>query len=95
MSKSLSRQGLDWLLANFPSAEVIAITNQGQVIGQMMVASHGAGLMRPEHGPWTCVDFDCGRYAIWNRTGAVYSMDSQGAVHDDPMWEPYEGAARS
>jgi hypothetical protein len=49
--------------------------------------------LRHRGGPWLEVDTTDphdwkNHWAIWIETGAVYKVDSGGAVEDDPMYDP-------
>ena len=82
---TLKRDGLNWLLAQYPDAEVALVYDQ-------------AYPWPPEHltryieGPWLLVDLVDGprkrKFAIWKTTGAVYRVGWDGAVGDDPLWIP-------
>lgn len=90
--KSKARRGFDALLAQFPEAEMAQAWNQDEaVLEKTMPHPEVAARLNisPEPGPWTCVDLivdgELARYAIWNRTGNVYRIGSDGAVEDDPF----------
>lgn len=45
--------------------------------------------------PWLAVDFPTrpDQYAIWQTTGAVYKVGSDGAVEEDPVYVPADFSA--
>jgi hypothetical protein len=73
---SAARRGLDKLLAALPNDEIARLDSQQP------------NWHRTE-GPWIEVDFENGeRFAIWKYTGAVYRVNTHGAVEDDPWLTP-------
>ena len=86
---SLVRQAFDELLRMHPHLDVVAI--EWQIGNPTRPLTHD--------GPWVLVtlgqpseSFDetpawaLWRFAIWKRTGAVYTIGHDGAVSDDPIW---------
>ena len=79
---SQGRLGLDRLLAHYPMFDVLRVA-----------------WMPGEGSPWLLVDLGqpsageveawaVHRFAIWKRTGAVHTLDREGAVSDGPIIEP-------
>lgn len=86
-----ARAGLNQLLALHPDADVAEITHQEHKNAVVSKAYKTMG-MEPiplGSGPWTSValveDDKYLEFAIWNRTGNVYTVDDYGAVADDPF----------
>jgi hypothetical protein len=82
-SQPLERQALGWLLDQYPNAALLKVdTQRDRLLGYR------------EDGPWVIVKFldgaDVREFAIWKATGAVFRVDSNGAVEDDPMYDAYE-----
>lgn len=86
--KTLIRQSLDELLCRFPDEDVISIDWQLQMeIHSITVPQHK--WETDIEGPWVRILLgNTKEYVIWKQTGALYEVEDDGAVPDDPIWEP-------
>lgn len=76
---SLVRLALDELLTRYPGYDLVTVVWQAE-------------------GPWVLISLgqpsEVGqawaiwRFAIWKTTGALHTMNGEGAVSDDPVWVP-------
>lgn len=78
-ASSLTRRGLDELLAHFPQLELVHA--HWQVDGPWLIVHLGQQSVDGSDR------FAIHPYAIWKRTGAVHGVEG-GAVTDDPLWPP-------
>jgi hypothetical protein len=89
---SLARQSLDWLLRAMPARELERVDAQPgvrSVVLDIVSGEQSTPWPAGAPGPWVLVDFVGGdRYAIWKATGAMYRVQSDGTVADDPIHEP-------
>jgi hypothetical protein len=79
---SLARQGLDLLLQVHPSFDLVEVDWQLADDGPWVLVTLG----QPSEGDspvWAKH-----HYAIWKFTGAVYGVQHDGAVTDDPLLVP-------
>lgn len=86
--KTLIRQALDELLRRCPDEDVIDI--DWQLTRQIYSTSIPQRIWYPEmEGPWVRILLgNTKEYVIWKHTGALYEVGDDGAVPDDPIWEP-------
>lgn len=88
LEPSKARQGLDKLLATFPTRELALVDSQPErpLNAYDVQTGEAHEITKLPSGPWVCVDFVGGdRYAIWKTTGAVYRVGPDGAVDEDPI----------
>lgn len=78
MSKSLPRRGLDLLLALHPEHELLGA--EYQYDGAWLLVHLGV------RGEGAADAFAIYPYAIFKNTGAVYGVQADGSVGDDPLW---------
>lgn len=89
---TLTRQALDELLRRYPVLDVLGV--DWQLPRELFSASVPQRRWSTEMvGPWVLVQLglageDPLDFAIWKHTGALYLVGTDGAVGDDPIWEP-------
>lgn len=86
IKESLVREGLDLLLDRYPLFDVVRVEWQraapGELFNQWVLVDLG------QRGESSAEAFAIWPFAIWKTTGAVYSIDANGAVSDDPILVP-------
>ena len=79
---SLARKGLDLLLREYPSDDVVEVDGQWEVYDEttdVVLAT----------GPWLIVELkEAGGFGIWKETGAVFRLNEDGGAEDDPILTP-------
>lgn len=90
---SLVRAGLDELLRRHPLLDLVSIDWQVEQLPPEVINPEWVfvELGKPSEDFERTPVWARSRFAIWKRTGAVYRRDPDGAISDDPLFEPSRG----